>query len=172
MCPPVAAAVAIGATVAGGITKAAGSIYAGNMQAKIAGLNADMAEQNAAAANAQAADAIQLGSEQVSQHYLQAGQLRGQQAAAQAANGVELDYGSPLEVMADTSTMSEIDATTLRKNAKNQADAYRVQGVNYLNEAQVDRLGGQAAKIGGYIGAATSVIGAANQIAGSFVKGG
>lgn len=164
MCDPVS--IAIGATVAGTAVKAGSSIFGGLSAKKNAYANAAVAEQNAQYASAQAGDAIERGSEEAAVHYLRVGQLKGEQTAAMAANGIELGFGSPLEVVGSTAMLGEMDAATIRKNAKREAEGYRIQGFNYLNQAAGYRREGNAAAVSGYLNAAGSLLSGASQVAG------
>lgn len=167
MCQPIsisAATMAAAASAASGAAKAASSIFGGVSARNAAQANARMADENAAYANRQAGDAVFRGSDEVAKHYLQQAQLAGRQTAAMAANGIELGFGSPLEVLASTAALGEIDAEALRENARREAEGYRMAALNQRQEAASYRARGQAALVSGLIDGFDTLLGTASQI--------
>jgi hypothetical protein len=148
------------------VLSAAGKYQEGVSKRNAAYYNAAVAEQNAQYADEQAADSLVRGSEEVSKHYLQVGQMKAEQTAAMAANGIELGYGSPLEVIAGTAMLGEIDAETMRRNAKREAEGRRREASNYRAQATGYRAQGKADFVSGLLGAAGSLMSGASQIAG------
>ena len=93
---------------------------------------------------------------------MKAGQLKSSQRAAMAANGIDLGTGSAAELQASTDTMKDIDANQLLANAVRNAWGYRMQGVNYQNEAMMARAGAKGinpgmAAFGSLLSGATNV---------------
>lgn len=107
----------------------------GRYAADIYGLNASVAEQ-------QAADAIARGQEAETRSRQSTRQLAGHQRAALAANGVDVGVGSSVDIQADTAALGELDALTIRNNARREAWGFQM-------EAQNDRMQGQLARMGG-----------------------
>ena len=161
MCVSLAVALAAGSAALG----ATGSIMGGLAARNAANANAALANQNSAYAATQASDAIQRGQTQAAMQYQQTGQLEGQQRAAEAANGIELGYGSPLDVAAGTAVMSEGDISRLRTNAQREAQGYAIQSANYSTQANMDVASGQGEFMKGILGAGSSILGGAQQIA-------
>ena len=116
---------------------------AASAQAAQANYQAQVAENNRIIAERLAVDAEQRGEIDVRRHRQQVEQLKGRQVAALAASGVDVASGSPLDVLADTAGLGEIDAQTIRHNAAREAWGYRVEGSN--QGAQAGLLRHQAA---------------------------
>lgn len=84
--------------------------------------------------------------------------------AAAAAGGIDVDSGSPLRLQEDTALLGEFDAQTVRYNAQRAAHGYRVQGMNYSAQAELDGMAAENASRQGTLGAWSSIIGGASQI--------
>jgi hypothetical protein len=120
----------MGAT--GAYRSAAGQKAALSYQASVADANANINEQQAEVAlmNGQQTEAAQR---------LKTAAMLGDQKAAFAANGVDVNSGSPIEVMASTKGLGERDAFTIRDNAARMAWAYRERAKGFQGEASMDR---------------------------------
>lgn len=94
-----------------------------------ANFNADLLEQNAG---------IALEQGRVAQDAQQRQSRRqiGSMVAAYGASGVQVDSGSPLDVLADSAMMAELDRLTIGYNAELEARNYRTQ-------AQLQRMSAQ-----------------------------
>lgn len=110
----------------------------GNGLAKMGGLDpekdlyeAEKEAHNRNAENAEfaAVDAEARGGIEASKARAAGGEVVGAQRVALAANGVELQSGSALELLVDTRGQSELDAQTLKNNAKREAWGFRTQAV-------------------------------------------
>jgi hypothetical protein len=86
-----------------------------------------LAEWNANLAERQAADAVARGAKAEQRHRQGVKGLVGAQRAALAAQGIEINDGSALDVQADTVQLGELDALTLRNNAAREAWGYKAQ---------------------------------------------
>ncbi len=131
MCIPVAAA-AMAATA----ISAAGTAFAGYtafQQAKVAEATANI-NRNAELAAAQ--DARERGSKEEIAHYRQVAALKGRQTAAYAAQGLDVAFGSPADVITDTAVLGNEDAQTLRDNTLREMEGHRINAANY--QAQAD----------------------------------
>lgn len=126
-------------------------------QAKVAERNAQL--DNEAAANAQ--ERTRLASARL---YREQSQLAGQQNAALAANGVDLGFGSALQVQQDTARIGAEDQAQLYKSGFEEARGFEINAANRRGEAQSKRMEATAAKTKGYFDAASSILGGANQI--------
>jgi hypothetical protein len=162
MCAPAAVLLAAGSAGIGAV----GSIYGGIAKKNAANYNASIADQNAQSANAQASDAFRRGEQDTAAHYIELGQLEGKQRAAYGGGGVELGFGSPVDVIAGTAAMGEADAGRLRENAAREAEGYRIQSLNFRQQAAGLRAEGKTAFMSGLLGVTGSILGGASQIAG------
>ena len=61
----------------------------------------------------------------------------GDQKVALAANGVDVGYGTSLDLIEDTSMLGELDALTIEYNAEKAARNYEIEANNYTNEANL-----------------------------------
>lgn len=152
-----------GVTAVGGLAGAYAQNQQAKAQAKIEGRNAVVAQN---AAN----DAVERGEEDLKRHFYKVGQLKGQQRAAMAANGVDLDFGSAADLQVDTTLQAQADAVTISENAEREADSYRINASNYRASAATAKAKGRAALIGGVFDAGKSILGGAQQYAGLTTK--
>ena len=102
---------------------------------------AKVAENNRTLAERAAADAEARGDVAEAAQRRQAEALKGRQRAVLAGSGVLLDDGTPLDIISDTSQLGEVDALTVRSNAQREALGFRTQGIDFQNEANLNRLG-------------------------------
>lgn len=149
MCPPAVIA-AVGAGVA-----AAGSIVGGVMAKQQANFQAKMAERNASIERENIALEQEATRREALNHYRKVAQLKGQQRAAAAANGVSTDFGTAQDIVMDTNMMAREDAANIYgqgdqnvlgrdravANFKGQASAARAQGRNAMISAAFDATG-------------------------------
>lgn len=166
MCLPVAAALA----VAGAVTSAVGQISAGQSAKAQADYNASVAKANAQ----QEVDAYQTYRGQEVQErenfWRQAGQVKGQQVAAMAANGIDPGFGSGARLQTDTINLANEDATNLYRNQDQKAKGYLIDASNYTSEAIAAKMQGKAAETNSYFGAVSSLLGGASQAFGMSAK--
>jgi hypothetical protein len=125
-------------------------------QAVISDTNARIAELSAQSALAQ-------GQRQIGALTLKAGQLKSDQRASLAANGVDLGEGSAAELQASTEIMKDVDVGTLTANSERTAWGYRSQAVNDSSQAAMDRANATSISPAGY--AATSLLEGAGKVA-------
>lgn len=97
------------------------------------------AETNAMLDDVRSRDAKARGDINAQTSELRTKALLGKQAAQFAANGVVLDYGSPLSTLTDTSFMGGRDAQLIRDNAAKEAWGYDVMATNDRNNAALLR---------------------------------
>ena len=129
--------------------------------------NAQVAANNAIIASQQRSAALQKGQADAQQAELKQSQLAGQQRAAMAANGVDLNSGSAIDVQASTKYLGLQDVNTIQSNAARTAWGYDVQGMN--DTATANLLKSQADNINpagiGAMAAVSSILGSASQYA-------
>lgn len=69
--------------------------------------------------------------------------LIGKQRAALAAQGIEIDSGSALDLQLETAEYGAIDALTIRNNAFREATGHRIQAIDFQNQAEFARMSGR-----------------------------
>ncbi len=100
---------------------------------------AEMAEINARMSERAAQQEQRRGQQEYAASRSRTAQVKGAQRAALAANGVALDEGSAVEVQASTDYYGEQDANTIQENTRRNVWGYRTQGVDYQNQAALNR---------------------------------
>lgn len=163
----------LGLVAAGTATKVVGDIKAGNA-AKRAGTaqreasesQADLADYNANVADLQAKDAVARGTEEESRFRSSVRGIIGSQRANQAAQGVDVGFGSTVDVQADAAFLGELDALTIKTNAAREAWGFQVQAEDLRKRGQIARKegvylekSGQAAQSASRWSAAGSILG-------------
>lgn len=157
-----AATQAVGAVKAGNAAKKAGQAQKGAAES-----GAELSDYNAAVADLQATDATQRGVEEESRFRSQVKATIGSQRATQAAQGVNVGYGSAVDVQGDAAFLGELDALTIRTNAAREAWGYKVQAQDLRTRATIQRKEGVAAEAAGNSAATTGKIAAVGTILGT-----
>lgn len=136
---PVLMAVTAARSIAGYVgsrRQATAAQQQGNYESQLFSQNADFAD-------AQAADAIARGHEAELRSRGQTRQLTGSQRASYAAQGISLDTGSPVDVVTQDEALGELDALTIRNNARREAYGFSTQASQYRSQAQMARTAGK-----------------------------
>ena len=143
-----------------GIVLSAGSSIMSGMAAQgAANANAKAAQQNAANAREQANAVEQQKARELTKLNQQKREFMGKQRVAGAANGLNMQSGSGLNLLESTEVQAQADEDTLEWNSALKKWGYDAQAVNYDNQASQFKTQGSNAMISGIIGAATSVAG-------------
>jgi glutamate-1-semialdehyde aminotransferase len=101
-----------------------------------ANYQAGIANQNAAIAQAQAVSAGQQGTNEQVQIRNKASQITGAQKTTLSANGLDIQAGTPLSILADTAQQSEQDVQTSRYNTAMQMWGLNNQANQYKSDAK------------------------------------
>jgi len=118
MCNPAAASLAT--TAAGSAASAYGSYQAAKAKAEAAKFNAKVGER-------QAQDALVRGNIRAARIEAKGTRVKASQKAALAANGVDVGFGTALDILTGTDIQVETDAALARYNAEREAYGYRTQ---------------------------------------------
>ncbi len=174
MADPVTLSVMAAASLA---SSAIGSIAQGKAQsasdkynAQIARNNTQIATQNATFAGEEGA--VNAGAEELKTR-AQVGSIK----ASQAANGVDVNTGSAVDVRSSAAELGELSAINIRSNAARSAYGYQTQASSDTAQAALDKEQAKYASEAGYIKAGTTLLGgaAAGQQSGAwsgFLNGG
>lgn len=142
MCEPTVLAVAsLALGVYSGVQTSKAQKAAGEYQQQVA-------DQNAAIGRNQAEQARQIGNIEEARVRRQARAAVASQRAALAANGLDINSGTALDLQAETAGFGEADALTARSNALRQAWGFEVGAVNDVNQGRAARAAGQNAATG------------------------
>ncbi|CCG40162.1 virion core protein, T7 gp14 family [Magnetospirillum molischianum] len=163
-----ASAVAIGALALSAIgtgMSVYGQIQQGEQQKKMADYQAAVGEQNAKISDRAAQDAEERGRVAEQQQRLKTSQTIGTQRSALASSGVQVDSGSALDVVSDSSMLGEMDALTVRQNAEREAYQYKVQAYSSRTQSGMSTLAGKNAASNAAWGAGSTLIGGLGSVA-------
>lgn len=162
--------IGIASSVIGTGMSAMGAIQQGNAQAQAANYQAQVAANNKIIADQNARYAIQAGQVQEANKRTQTAALIGTQRAAGAANGLDVNSGSNVDLQASAATLGEADALTIRDAAARQARGYQIQGLDYQATAQLDQMRANNASQAGGLNAFASILGGASSVADKWSK--
>lgn len=127
-----------GSLIGMGITTAINAIGSAPLQRKnnaIAKSQANIARINAQMMEMQAQARLRSAEKDQVRLTLQAGQTKGRQRAAMAANGIAAGVGGSVGLLASTDLIKEVDSSQIKSNAINDAWGIRTQAGNYLTQA-------------------------------------
>jgi len=100
---------------------------------------ADIYDTNARLKDLLAEDAIIRGDRQAVKAKQSAKRLIGSQRAALAAQGIDIESGSALDIQEETASLGAEDALNIRNNAWRESWGYKVQANNYRSAASISR---------------------------------
>ncbi len=162
-----AAALPIAALVGAGIS-AYGTIEQGQATSNAASYQAAVAKNNQIIANQNASYAEQAGEAQATATSLKGAATGAKIKAAQAANGIDVNTGSAVDVQASQREVSQLDTETVLNNAELQAYGYRANATNFQAEAGLEQQKAEQAPIGADLGAAGNLLSSASSIGGKW----
>lgn len=154
MCVELSTALMIGGSILGGV----GQVASASAQASAAKYNAAVQRQNAELAEKQSQNVLEAGMREEQKQKAITQKLMGKQIAAQAANGVDVSFGSPLDVVVDTAKQGAQDALTIRTNAYRNYDDVRNQAVSYRNQANLYDMEADNSTTSGMLNAFSTVL--------------
>lgn len=139
---------------------------AGKAQSDALTYNAAIARNNQILANRAAEDATQRGEIAARQKQIEAAQLKGRQLTVLAANGVDVNQGSSVDILADTAELGKFEELTIKANAAREALGYRQQAQGFETDAVLGTAGASNALSAGSFAKSNSMIQAGGTIAG------
>ncbi len=105
--------------------------------ARAANYNAKESERDATLAGMRTEDAIERGEAERDTYMRGFAQEQGSRAAAQGASGVVMGTGSNMDALADSAALANLDAETLRHNARVEAVGYKEQQRSALAQSEL-----------------------------------
>lgn len=148
MCEPTAIAMIATTVIA--------TAYQANVQRQEGKANADIAENNARLAQADADATNAMATRESEQQAWRTRALIGQQRAAIAGNNLDPVLGTPAEIMGETAMFGEVDQQTIRQNAARNAWGFNAQAQNFRTQGQLSRWSGNAQATGSILGGLAS----------------
>lgn len=131
--------------IASTVVSTLGTVTAGVQAAGAANYRARVSEQNAQIERAAARDALERGAQEEQRQYRRNAQRMGEIRAAQAANGLEVDFGTNADVQDDAKRLGLEDAATIRENARRESRGYDIRMWNSQADAAAARGEAKAA---------------------------
>lgn len=117
---------------------------------------------NADFADLKAKQALQAGDQEASRYSAKGRQTVGAQRAALAAQGIDVNIGSAIDVQEETKRIIETDVNQIRTNAIREAWGYKTEASNLRAQAGFTRAASEAGYVGSLIsGGARAIKGGA-----------
>lgn len=165
------AAVSVGGTILGTAVKAEGvsqetdaKVQQLGFQSAIAKRNADIAKQNADWSRA-------VGEVNAQQIGLQYAQRIGQQRAGQGASGLDVNFGSAVQVRDSTKMLAVHDQSVIRSEAAERAYAFEQQGETQKMQSKMYDAAAENTKAAGALKLASTIIGGVTSVASKWAGG-
>lgn len=157
-------AIASVGTLAGAAISASGKMQQANAQADASRYQAQIAQNNAATYENNARYAEQAGMVRAINQSMKGRSKIGSIKAAQAANGVDVNSGSALDVRVGEARTQREEALTVQHDAELQAYGYRTQAENERASAGLYEKKARAATAGAALDAAGGLLGSASSL--------
>jgi hypothetical protein len=143
----------------GAIASAGGALYSGIATSQAASYRATVARNNAAIANANATRAIAGGQQQAANQSLQNAAALGAIKTGLAANNIDVNSGSAVDLEASQRAKGQLDAQTTLQKSMVEAYGYRVNATSDTGEAQLEQDTATNAPIGASLASFGSLAG-------------
>lgn len=148
---------------AAALTSATGQVMSGIGQSQQYRAAAAVDRQNAAIANGQARDSIESTNIEALRLGRQHAQREGQAVASMAAGGVDLNFGSAIDVQKDLAMSASEDAAQLYKSGAARTKGFETEAWNYASQAQANKAKASGAMTSAIFGAVSTALGGASQ---------
>lgn len=164
------ASISTGASIAGGVTSAAGAVMGGIGASNAYSYKAQVAQNNAKIARQNADYAAMEGGKQAEMQGRQAQFQMGKIISGQAASGVDVNSGTALAIREGQALVNRENQMMIRSNASRKAYGYNVEAMNFEAQAAMDEQAGDNAMTAGVIGGGSSLIGGAASVSDKWLK--
>jgi hypothetical protein len=151
VCGPALPIIAASAAAAGTLVQGYSALRQGNFDAGVA-------KQNAALERQAAEDSLKTGQYERTDFWRKVGQLKGQQNASMAANGIDLGFGTATRIAEDTQAGANEDAQNLYENINQRTKGFIINNWNDRMQAKGAKAQGVAAFVGSGFQAASSLM--------------
>jgi hypothetical protein len=152
-------------TVAGTGLSAIGAVQSGNAQSSMYNYQAQVSRNNAAVSRLNAQDALAAGLYEESASKTKTGSIVNSAKAAQAANGIDVNIGTAVQVRDTTELVGAMDAAMIHYNANRKAFGLMAEAADLENQGQLLSMAAKNAKRSGQLGFATSIVSGASSLA-------
>lgn len=161
MCGPALAAPLM---IASTVLTAGGQLISGISQQQQANYAAGIANRNAGIAANQAKDVEANTQIEARRRYRESAASLGAQQAALAASGVDINFGTAVDLQRDSRMFAAEDVGQIYKAGSERAKGLDTEAYNYRAEARAAKAKGKAALVEGLFGAAGTALGGASQV--------
>ena len=134
------------------------SVMQGQADAAAANYNAKIQAQNAIFADQRAEDARLRGQLEEQRVREQGNLVRKGQEARWGASGLDMGFGSPLDVIVASATRAELDAMTVRENTEREVEDFEREAWSLRAGSSMSKAEARNAKTAGALGAVGSVL--------------
>lgn len=172
MSNPALAGVGAGASAAGGILGAFGSLYQGQAQSNLYNYQAGVAQINANLAKQDANYATEAGEVSAEEAGMRGRQEIGAIRSGIAAGNIDTGSGSASRVISSQTGITQMNEGVIRADAAKRAYGFNVKGAMDIAQAGVDTTAAATSLTAGDIGAASSIIGAAGSVSSKWLQAG
>lgn len=149
--------------VVSSLGQAAASKKNANYQAAIADRNAEMARRNARM-EAERGEAAQVQQQMKSRNTIAA------ITAAQAANGLDINTGSNLDVRTSAESLARVDALNVKNDSVRKAYNFETEAAGEVAQAGAYRAKGDNDQLAGWVDAGSSLVGGAASVGDKYLK--
>lgn len=156
----------LGSSLIGGI----GALQSGNAQSAASKYNAQIAAENSTIAQQNATWAGEAGEQQAGEASQKTRATVGAIQAAQAANNVDVNSGSAVDVRSTAAQLGELSAINIRSNAARSAYGYQTASTSQTAQSELDTYNAGQESLAGETGAATSLLGGAGNAGLNYAK--
>jgi len=156
---------AVGAAVSTALVSAYGAISSGQAQSQAAAYQSQVNANNAVIAQQNAQYARQAGDAQAAQKQMETAQQTGAIRAAAAANGLDVNNGTALNVQTSQKLLGNNDVLNIRNNALRQVYGYQAQATGFEAQGQLDQMQSSSATSGSILSATGSLLSGASSAA-------
>lgn len=163
------AAVSLGSAVGGTLLNMTGARASSDAQAQAANYQAAVARNNQVIAQQYADRSITAGMSKAELQDYKTRQMLGTAKATQAASGVDVNSGSPLDVRRSIAEVGELDKETIMFNAQNEAFGYKVRAAGFGADADLGKMKADAAVTAGDYAVASSLISGASSVSDKWI---
>lgn len=172
MADPITIMAGVGAasTLIGGGLSAAGALTSAGAQSSMYGYKAGVAGVNKVITDQNASYALNAGAIQGQEEGMKSRQVIASTKVAQAADGLDVNTGSPASTRATQTEVAQDDQKIIAANAAHTAYGYEVEGAKDVAEQQMDIQAGSQAKQAGILGAVGTLIGTAGSVASKWTQ--
>lgn len=165
------ASIGLGATLAGGLLSARAEKQSGEAQQQMYNYQAQVAKINSQIDLQNRDYAIDQGQREAEIAGMKGGQQFGAIRTAQGASGFDVNTGSAARVQDSQRKVTQMDLSQIRTNAAKTAYDFTVKSTMDTNQATLDTIAGQNAKIAGDIRSTASILGTIGSVSSKWLAG-